>query len=166
MELVLSLDGGRTFPVRITRELDREARSLVLTVPALPALHARLALRGGDSGEPADENILLVSEDFSIKADPDRSLEPALFVRGEWRTREALPGGENPALPDPARFDGGSPTVQPAGVRLAAGPPRPRPPGASRPIGAPSSLEGAPVEASETSPPLLPRAPADAPRRE
>ena len=166
MELVLSLDGGRTFPVRITRDLGRETRSLVLTVPALPALHARLALRGGDAGEPTDEDILLVSEDFSIHADPDQSLEPALFVRGEWRTREALPGGENPALPDPATFDEGSPTVQAAGIRLAACPPRPRPPAASRPAEAPSSLEGAPVEAPEGSPPLLSRAPADAPRRE
>ena len=36
MELVLSLDGGRTFPVRVTGELSPRAGGLIWRVPSLP----------------------------------------------------------------------------------------------------------------------------------
>lgn len=166
IELVLSLDGGRTFPVRITGDLRPDTRSLLLTVPSLPASHARLALRAGDEGAPGEEEILFVSEDFSITADPGQPLEPALFVGGEWRTREALGGAESPALPGPVRCGDGSPSIHAQGFRATGCPPRPRllgDPGAAR---AHFSLDGALMARSEIPAPPLSRAPADAPRRE
>jgi hypothetical protein len=166
MELVLSLDGGRTFPVRITGDLDPQTRDLLLTVPALPAASARFALRAGDRGEPGDEEILLVSEGFSIAADPQQPLEPALFVRGEWRTRETLSGREVPAPPDPGAFGAGSSTVHAASTPVPAGPPRPRPLSDSLPVQVHSSLESAPMTPSGATATLLSRAPSDAPRRE
>jgi hypothetical protein len=45
MELMLSLDGGRHFPVRITPDLDADHGSCSWQVPRLPSRTARLALR-------------------------------------------------------------------------------------------------------------------------
>jgi hypothetical protein len=49
-ELLLSLDGGATFPLRIGPRLDPSARSAWWVVPALPAGAARLRLRVGIEG--------------------------------------------------------------------------------------------------------------------
>jgi hypothetical protein len=166
MELVLSLDGGVTFPIRITKDLAPDTRSLVLTVPSLPARHARLALRAGDGGEPGEEEILFLSDEFSIGADAGQPLEPALFVRGEWRTREALAERGSPALPEPVTFGESSPIVHAAAAAVPACTPRPRSLAGPMPIHAPSSLEAAPTATAETPASPLSRAPADAPRRE
>jgi hypothetical protein len=166
MELVLSLDGGRTFPVRVTRDLDPGTRELLLTVPSLPASHARLALRGGDGGEPGEEEILLVSEEFSVAADPGPPLEPALFVHGEWRTREALSSAEGPALPDAGTFGEASATIQAASVGPDACQPRPRRAAESKPDAVRSNFYSVPIARSAISLPLVSHAPSAAPRRE
>jgi hypothetical protein len=52
LEIVLSLDGGRTYPVRVSPELDAREGGYRWRVPDLPAAHARLMLRmGGEGGE-------------------------------------------------------------------------------------------------------------------
>ena len=89
MELVLSLDGGRTFPIRVTREIDPEAASFLWTVPALFSSHARLALRAGN-GRARGEAIRFVSEEFEIVGDSGEPAEPLLRTGSEWRTRESL----------------------------------------------------------------------------
>jgi hypothetical protein len=123
MELVLSLDGGLTFPIRVTRDLDPAAGSVSFRVPALPARNARLALRAGGGGEPGEETILLVSEPFAIEVGARAPLESTARVSGEWRTGDALErnGGTQPFDPiglaaDPSTIES-LPSMPPAAPR-------------------------------------------------
>lgn len=90
-ELILSLDGGRTFPVRLTREIEPDEGSVSWRVPALPSEHAVLALREG--GDGSEEEIVAVSAEFTIFQGPGLPAEELRFQNGEWKTREADPGG-------------------------------------------------------------------------
>jgi len=47
-EAFLSMDGGRTYPVRITPHLDLSIRRFTFQVPAFPTRDARILLRFGD----------------------------------------------------------------------------------------------------------------------
>lgn len=94
MELVLSLDGGITYPLRLTGELDPRSRHVSWRVPALPTTKAVLALRAGN--EEGDEQIVLQSAPFTIRDDPSAPLEDIRFAQGEWRTREAGFEGASP----------------------------------------------------------------------
>lgn len=47
-EAFLSVDGGRTYPVRLTPHLDLDRRRFVFQVPDLPSAEVRLLLRIGD----------------------------------------------------------------------------------------------------------------------
>jgi len=127
MELLLSLDGGRSFPVRVTRDLSRAARRLFWRVPALPTNHARLALRTGSDEKSESETIQIVGPEFSIAARRENSLEVLFRVAGEWRTREARTSAAD--FPEPGLLD--SPTEEmrsgPAMDRALA-PPRSAPP--------------------------------------
>src|SRR5690242_19787531 len=49
-EAFLSLDGGKTYPLRITPHLDRDLRRVQWRVPPVPADDARLLLRFGNEG--------------------------------------------------------------------------------------------------------------------
>jgi hypothetical protein len=103
MELVLSLDGGRVFPIRVTRDLAPETRSFAWRVPALPTAHAQLALRTGEGG---NEEIELIGDEFSIEIEPGAPLEPTTQVAGEWRTRDALDDRSEYPLSGPATLAG------------------------------------------------------------
>lgn len=98
MELILSLDGGRTYPLRVTRRLDPEATGWRWDVPFLPTDHARLALRMGSDEAPEAERIALVSVEFAIAARPRQPAPEIYLVRGESRTREALDAVVAPPL--------------------------------------------------------------------
>jgi hypothetical protein len=89
MELVLSLDGGWTFPLRLTRDLSPGSGKVNWRVPALPAGRARVALRGGSDQEPDLETIAGVSDVFEIVPRAGLDLEQLFQSRGEWRTRES-----------------------------------------------------------------------------
>jgi len=89
-ELVLSLDGGRTFPVRLTAEIEPGERRAQWRVPALPTAHARLAIRFGREDDLDTERIANVSAEFEILADAEAPDERIFRVGGEWRTREAM----------------------------------------------------------------------------
>jgi len=89
MELVLSLDGGRSFPLRVTREVSPAEDSVLWRVPRLPSEHARIALRAGRGEKKESETIRTISPEFTILADADAPLEQLWRVRGEWRTHEA-----------------------------------------------------------------------------
>jgi hypothetical protein len=90
-ELVLSLDGGRTFPIRLTADFDPATRKILWRVPALATDQARLALRAGNDEEPAQEFLQLISPAFVISGSgADATLEELFAVGSEWRTREAL----------------------------------------------------------------------------
>jgi hypothetical protein len=99
MELVLSLDGGATFPLRLTGELSPGTRRVWWRVPALPTSRAVLGLRvGNDDG---DERLVLVTGLFTILGESSTVLDDIRFAHGEWRTREAGFDGVFP-------FSGGS----------------------------------------------------------
>jgi len=88
MEVLLSLDGGRTFQLRITREMSEGTHQLRWRVPNLPTAHARLALRARDAEDR--EVIRAVSEEFAILPADAEPLETVRGFRGEWRAGEAL----------------------------------------------------------------------------
>lgn len=62
-EAFLSLDGGVTFPLRITPHLDGERRDVLFEVPDLPAADARLLIRFGNE---RDETAVEFPQSFRI----------------------------------------------------------------------------------------------------
>ncbi|HLN57718.1 MAG TPA: hypothetical protein VK416_04110 [Thermoanaerobaculia bacterium] len=167
MELVLSLDGGRTFPIRVTRNLDPATRALAWRVPALPSSRARLALRVGDSGEPEDEEILLVSEEFAVEIGAVSRLEPTAFVRGELRTQEALEDSQSASLADPDILEDTDLALGAAGRTASpAAPRRPRTVAAEEFVLRIAAFEAAVRSERPLQRTGLPHIPADTPRRE
>lgn len=88
MELLLSLDGGRTFPLRVSREMSEGTHQIDWKAPNLPTRRARLALRAGTEEE--GEVIRDVSPEFTILASGNEPLEEIRDFRGELRAGEAL----------------------------------------------------------------------------
>lgn len=80
-EAFLSLDGGRTYPVRLTPHLDISIRRFEFRVPDLPTSRARLLLRYGDERE--DEREVDVPALFAIVPGPGPSdfVSPSLVQR-------------------------------------------------------------------------------------
>jgi hypothetical protein len=66
-EAFLSLDGGATYPVRVTPHLDQDLRRVRWQVPATPAADARLLLRFGDERR---EVAIELPQRFAIVASP------------------------------------------------------------------------------------------------
>lgn len=115
MELVLSLDGGRTFPHLVSRDLPPGTTRAVWTTPDLPAPNAVLGVRTGGRGR--EERVVAVSAPFEIVA-PEREgpspaggalapREPALGPsEGPEAALEQIPGSSpptaGPAAPVPA----------------------------------------------------------------
>jgi hypothetical protein len=100
MEVLLSLDGGRTFQLRVSREMSPGTNEIRWRVPNLPTAAARLALRARDRGDA--EVIRAVSEEFAILPADTEPLEDLRRFRGEWRAGEALeeiPSGAAPEAP-------------------------------------------------------------------
>jgi hypothetical protein len=91
-EAFLSLDGGATYPVRITPHLDQDLRRIRFQVPPLPARDVRILLRFGDETR---ETAVELPERFAIAASP--GLLPAVG-RTLPLARSAFAPGE-PALP-------------------------------------------------------------------
>lgn len=87
-EAFLSLDGGATYPLRITPHLDQDLRRVRFQVPPIPTPDARILLRFGDERH---ETAVELPGRFAIAGSP--SLESAFTV-----SRRAASAGE-PALP-------------------------------------------------------------------
>ena len=99
MELLLSLDGGATYRLRVTREIPPGAQSLLWRVPQLPTGGARLALRVGSRGR--GERVAAESADFSIDGEPREPAEELFRDGREWRPRDALERyAPRPTLPE------------------------------------------------------------------
>ncbi|MEZ5313855.1 MAG: hypothetical protein R2862_09510 [Thermoanaerobaculia bacterium] len=81
MEAFLSLDGGRSWPVRLTPHLGIDRRRIRVRVPDLPTEEARLLFRIGDERE---ERAALLPERFRI-------------VRGDTAPRDATAAALTPA---------------------------------------------------------------------
>ena len=93
-ELLLSVDGGVTFSLRVTRERSTAHRETTFRVPNLPARRACLGLRTGSEGNA--EVLVARSEEFSITADPFAIGETFGTVRGELATLEAMGTAPSP----------------------------------------------------------------------
>lgn len=87
-EAFLSLDGGATFPVRITPHLDQDVRRIRWQVPPFPGQDARILLRFGDEQHP--ETAVELPTRFSIAESPGGL--PFSASRSATRGEPALPG--------------------------------------------------------------------------
>lgn len=88
-EVFLSIDGGRTYPLRITPHLDLAVRGFVFQIPDLPTQDARLLLRLGD-----ERNEVEVESPWTFAILPGRS--------SSTRPRDvAFSRGESPRPHDP-----------------------------------------------------------------
>ncbi len=81
-EAFLSVDGGKTYPLRITPHLDLAHDQFRWQVPAYPTRRARLLLRFGDE---RDERIVESSTEFEIvaAAHPENHWQPVIWRAGE-----------------------------------------------------------------------------------
>jgi hypothetical protein len=122
-EAFLSVDGGRTYPLRVTPHLDIGIRRFSFRVPDLPTREARLMLRFGDErrevGFEAPQRFAIVPGPRHWAPPPRRVLSPgeaarkggrgvALWVEGSRDgagLREVAAVGDSPALTrvEPAR---------------------------------------------------------------
>jgi hypothetical protein len=94
-EAFLSIDGGVTYPIRITPHLDRDLRRVLWEVPALPTRDARLLLRFGDERR---EFAVVLPHRFEITLAPGVShMVPDLLDRANPALERVSHPGE-PAL--------------------------------------------------------------------
>jgi hypothetical protein len=90
-EAFLSLDGGRTYPIRITPHLDQDLRRVRWRVPGLPTSDARLLLRLGDEHREAAVEL---PQRFSILA-----VTAAAVLEPAFPLATMAPAAGEPALP-------------------------------------------------------------------
>lgn len=95
-EAFLSLDGGRTWPLRLTPHLEISRRRFSFRVPALPSRDARLLLRFGDEREEVDVDV---PGSFTISAGENRGIvDPVPPSRRLSRGEAARPGDRGVVL--------------------------------------------------------------------
>ncbi len=85
-EIILSLDGGLTYPIRVSNELDPCETRFLWRVPMLATGRARLALRTGREGFGQTERIALIGDDFRILSDLDGRVQELYRRAAEWWT--------------------------------------------------------------------------------
>lgn len=93
-EAFLSLDGGRTYPLRLTPHLDLSIRRFAFRVPDLPTSRARLLIRYGNEGEEEEEVEAPWTFEITAGPHPSAFISPSLVRRlspGE-RARRGDPG--------------------------------------------------------------------------
>jgi hypothetical protein len=139
LEILLSLDDGRSFPIRVTPELDAHERSFRWRVPNLPAGRARLRMRLGseraeieggpgepfrivESAAPSASGPLFHEGGFWTGLDTCRPRAPDTFAPGA-RLQAADAGGGiaetppryavEPPAPDAAAADPPGPRTDP-----------------------------------------------------
>lgn len=106
-EAFLSLDGGRSFPVRLTPHLEADLRVVRVPVPNLPTERARLLLRFGDERREVE---WLVPGEFTIRAGRRAALitdDSAVAALEEGRGEAARPGDPGVVFWAEGRRDGG-----------------------------------------------------------
>ena len=148
LEIVLSLDGGRTYPVRVSPELEAPEGCYRWRVPDLPAARARLMLRiGGERGERAGAH----SREFRIAHAAGVPRPELGYHEGQlWTGLEPPPGAARVGIArDAPRFEApadAAPCVSPDPVLRAAAPETLRAPAASAPVApAPRSRSSRPA---------------------
>ncbi len=87
-EAFISVDGGRTFPIRLTPHLDLQIYGFAFETPNAPTDDARILLRFGDE---RNERVVEIPTRFSIE--PSRGGDPwALETAGELLVPNLEPG--------------------------------------------------------------------------
>jgi hypothetical protein len=81
LEILLSVDDGRTFPIRVSPELEAREGRYLWRVPNLAAAAARLRVRANLDGEESEYEP---TEPFAILARNDAALELDLVHEGIW----------------------------------------------------------------------------------
>jgi hypothetical protein len=81
MELVLSVDGGRHYPIRISAEISGRETSFFWRVPNLGAREARVRLRAHHQSRETESGP---GCEFEIVADPTRPAELEQVHEGGW----------------------------------------------------------------------------------
>ena len=94
-EVFLSLDDGRTWPVRLTPHLDWERRRVAFRVPPTPSRQVRLLLRVGDE---RDELAIPLSVRLTIAPSADPRPTPSFARPSPIVGEAALPGGRGVSL--------------------------------------------------------------------
>ena len=87
-EAFLSVDGGRTWPLRITPHLDISIRRFAFRVPAFPTRDARLLLRFGDE---RNEVEMEMQQRLAISGDLHRDAWPVVLDLASQRGERARP---------------------------------------------------------------------------
>ena len=155
-ELVLSLDGGLTFPVRISSEMGACAKSFRWQVPALETAHARLALRAGSGEGSESERLELVSEEFAIVVGEADDAEDLIQGAREWWTPQAVSGAGAEELPSESMA--GSARERLVAPDFSTDISDPNPQGAAAPSAGASKLaKSSPLSVSNLSRPLAGR---------
>ncbi len=90
-EAFLSLDGGRTYPVRITPHLDLAIRTFTWTVPNLPGAEASILLRFGNERE---EQRFAFLEGFRIVGSRSVARPWSTSMHASVRGEAAVPDDE------------------------------------------------------------------------
>lgn len=140
LEIVLSLDDGRTWRVRVSPELEGSSRRYRWRVPDLPAERARLRIRAGDDRGHEWEGT--PSEAFRIVGSGRANgAEAPLVERGWWFDREGPR-----AAPASDFADAAEPGIEP-GSAAWPGAPLPAPPGLAAPARLPAPAAPPPVAA-------------------
>lgn len=107
VELLLSLDGGRRFPIRLTESFDPAPGTFAWLVPCLPATGARLRLRYGRAGR--EEEDAEPSAPFGIFVPPSSPAARLERREGEWWVAEeenlAPPGLQSGGAARPAALE-------------------------------------------------------------
>jgi hypothetical protein len=126
LELLLSVDGGRFFPIRLTSQIDPRSGCFSWVVPRIAARAARLRIRFGRDGEEVEGEP---GAPFSVFLSP--ALRPSPFVRrdGEWWIAEDRSSGpaahgvsQSPTLGSGSRSDPAA-ILPPSGRRAQANAP-------------------------------------------
>lgn len=86
-ELLLSVDGGRTFSLRLTAMLDPRVTSYSWHVPNVPTGAARIVLRVGENDR---EEVLRPGPAFELLGDAEAPPGRFTFRSGEWWTTEGI----------------------------------------------------------------------------
>jgi hypothetical protein len=152
MELLLSLNGGASFKLRLTGELDPELGEWLWRVPNLPSQDVRLRIRYGIRGCEVDGPT---SAPFTIVTSAGGSAAPLRSHRGElWPARVPLP-----LQPSPTRGARAPAELVPLEHVLPAEEPRSGPDVTPRPGGRPGQAAPAMPRAvtSRAAAPRLPR---------
>ena len=81
LEVLLSVDGGQSFPLRVSPELDGRERTFRWRVPSLATFEAKLRIRGRLHGREVE---FAPSESFAIEIAAESREAPRHFNEGGW----------------------------------------------------------------------------------